>query len=187
MWTKSVLFIVFYDCFHNLLILERLTNYWTHGIIKIVYCSSDCNEMLLLYDPWRVDFSSCVWGGSFLSLMRFTCFSDKISHYSYKNITYKKLKIIHIAVKRSDISPLRTVWNMFNFQATTFKDISMLVMFTDVQVKYLGCFFDDPTQIPKLILSTSSTYRPTECLRRCFEAGYIYSGVQVYLIVTTYF
>jgi len=60
-------------------------------------------------------------------------------------------------------------------------------MFTDVQVKYLGCFFDDATRRLKILLSASSTNTPTECLRRCSEAGYIYSGVQVYFIVMTYF
>ena len=66
------------------------------------------------------------------------------------------------------------------------EDIFMLLMFTDVQVKYLGCFFDDGTRILKIELDTSSTNTPTECLRRCSEAGYIYSGVQVYLIVNIF-
>jgi len=56
----------------------------------------------------------------------------------------------------------------------------MNVIFADVHEKYLECFFDDTTRKLNTDLGTSSTNTPTECLRRCHDAGYKYSGVQVH-------
>jgi len=70
-------------------------------------------------------------------------------------------------------------------KAAKIEEILVVLLFTDVQVKYLGCFVDDASRKLKTYLGASSTNTPTECLRRCTEAGYIYSGNQVYFIVMT--
>ena len=62
---------------------------------------------------------------------------------------------------------------------TLIYNLSVCHIFADVHVKYLGCFLDDYARKLKPELSTSSTNTPTECLRRCYDAGYKYAGVQV--------
>jgi len=70
------------------------------------------------------------------------------------------------------------------FKAAKIEEILVVSLFTDVQVKYLGCFFDDASRKLKTYLGASSTNTPTECLSRCTEAGYIYSGNQVIIMYT---
>ena len=64
----------------------------------------------------------------------------------------------------------------------TLYEIFMVLMFTDKHVNYLGCFVDSPFRKLEFSMGDSSTNTPTECIRKCSEAGYKYTGVQVQLL-----
>jgi len=47
------------------------------------------------------------------------------------------------------------------------------------KLKYIGCFVDSTPRKLEINIGDSASNTPTECLRRCMAAGYIYAGVQV--------
>jgi len=55
----------------------------------------------------------------------------------------------------------------------------MVLLFTDKHVNYLGCFVDEEPRKLEFSMGDSPTNTPTECIRKCSEAGYKYAGVQV--------
>ena len=74
---------------------------------------------------------------------------------------------------------------LFKFSTTKIKASDILrnffFMSTDKHVNYLGCFVDEALRKLEFSMGGSSTNTPTECIQKCFEAGYKYAGVQVYM------